>query len=49
MEVNEYPDNTKDSLKADIVRVMSEHLIRAYNWFRPRIKAVIDASGGFIE
>ena len=29
--------------------INKELLIRAYNRFRPRIDAVIDASGGFIE
>ena len=52
-EVNEHSNNTKDSLKAVIVRVMSdinkEQLIRACNRFRPRIEAVTDAGGGFIE
>ena len=52
-KVNEHPHNTKDSLKAAIVRVMSdmnkEQLIRACNQFQPCIEAVIDASGGLIE
>ena len=52
-EVNENPHNAKDSLKTAIVQVMSDmnkdQLIRACNRFRPRIEAVIDASGGFIE
>ena len=52
-EVNEHPHNTKDSLKAAIVRVMSDiikkQLIRACNRFRPRIEAVIDANGTLIE
>ena len=51
--INEHPYNTKDSLKATIVRVMSdmnkEQLIKACNQFRPRIQAVIDACGRFIE
>ena len=50
---NEYPYNTKDSLKATMIQIISdvnkEQIIRACNWFRPRIEAVIDASGGFIE
>ena len=52
-EVNEHHNNIRDSLKAAIIRVMSdmnkEQLIRACNRFRPRIEAVIDATGGFIE
>ena len=52
-EVNEYLHNTKDSLKAAIVWVMSDmykdQLTSAFNWFRPRIEAVINARGGFIE
>ena len=52
-EVNEYPHKTKDSLKAAIARVMSdtnkEQLFRACNRDRPRIEALIDASGGFSE
>ena len=44
--VNEHPLNTKDSLKALIVRVISyidkEQLIRTCNQFRPRIEAVIE-------
>ena len=52
-EVNEHPHNTKDSLKAAIVRVMSgmnkEQLIKTNNRFWSRIAAVIDVSGGFIE
>ena len=51
--INEHPHNTKDSLKAAIVRVMpdmnKEPLIRACNQFRPHIEAVIGATGGFIE
>ena len=51
-EVTEHSHNTKDSLKAAIVRVMSdinkEQVIFACNRFRHRIEAVIDASGGFI-
>ena len=50
-EVNEHPHNTKDSLKAAIVRLMSgmnkEQLIRACNWFWPRIEEDINARGGF--
>ena len=46
MEVNEHSHNTKDSLKAGIVRVMSdmnkEQLIRACNRFQPFIEAIID-------
>ena len=49
--VNKHRHNTKDSLKAAIVRVMSgmnkELLIRACNRFRPRIQP-INASDGFI-
>ena len=49
-EVNEHPHNTKESLKAALVRVMSdmkkEQWIRAFNQFWPRIEAIID---GFIE
>ena len=45
--VNEHPDNTKDSLTAAIVRVMSDmnhdHLIRACSRFRSRIEADIEA------
>ena len=52
-DLNEYGHDTKNFLKAAIVRVMSdmnkEQLIRACNRFRPRIEAVINASGGFIE
>ena len=52
-EFNEDLRNTKDSLKAIVVRIMSdtnkEQLISLCNPFRPRINAVIDASGGFIE
>ena len=52
-EVNEYSNNTKDSLKAVIVRVISyinkEQLIRVCKRCRPRIEAGIDAGGGFIK
>ena len=52
-EVNKHPHNTKDSVKAFIVWVMSEidkdQLIRACNQFQPHVKTVIDAGGGFIE
>ena len=52
-EVNEHLHNTKDSLKAAIVQVMSdinkEQLIRDFNRFQPRIEAIIAASNGFIE
>ena len=51
--VNEYPHNSKDSLKAAIIRIMSdmnkEQLIRGCNRFRSRRETVIDVSGGFIE
>ena len=52
-DVNKHPHNTKDSLKASIVRVMQDidedHLKLACQRFRSRIEAVIDAEGGFIE
>ena len=50
-EVNKHLHN--NNLKTDMVRVISEidkdQLIRACNRFRPRVKVVIDAGGGFIE
>ena len=52
-EVNEHTNNTKNTLKAAIVHVMSdmhkEQLIRVCNWFRPLNEAVINASraGGY--
>ena len=52
-ETNRHPHNTIASLKAAIVQVMSEmnkdHLISACRRFRPRLEAVIEAKGGFIE
>lgn len=52
-DVNKHPHNTKDSLKASIVRVMDnideDHLKRACSRFRSRIEAVIEVEGNFIE
>ena len=52
-EVNEHLHNTKDSLKAVIVRVMCDtnkkQLIRACDRFRHRIEAITDSNGGFVE
>ena len=52
-EVNNYPHNTLASLKVKISEVMTnidrEVVTRACKKFRPRIEAVVEASGGFIE
>ena len=52
-EVNKHLDNTNDSLKAAIVEstanINKDELIRECLRFRPRIEAVIDAEGGYIE
>jgi transposase len=52
-EVNEHPHTTKESLKAAILRIMTninkDHLIKACKRFRSRIEAVIAAEGDFIE
>ena len=52
-EVNEHFHNTLDSLKATILRVMSnmsqDHLVKACMRFRSRVEAVIQADGGFFE
>ena len=52
-DVNRYPHNTKDSLKASIVRVMDnieeDRLIHACQRFRSQIQAVIEVEGDFIE
>lgn len=52
-EVNKYPHNIKVSLKAFIVRVMSNmninHLILACRRFKSRIEVVTEAEGDFIH
>lgn len=52
-ETNQHSHSTIALLKAAIIQVMSEmnedHLISAWERFRGRIKAVIEAKGGFIK
>jgi len=52
-EVNKHFLNTKDSLKAAIVKIMSNinkiHLIQACQRFRSHIEAIIEAESGFIK
>ena len=50
---NEHPLDTKDSLKAAIIRVMSnmnqDHLIPACRRFKSRREIIIEAESDFIE
>jgi hypothetical protein len=52
-ETKLHPHSTRATLKAAIVQVMSEmnedHLLSACHRLQTRIKAVIEAKGGFIE
>lgn len=52
-DTNKHPHSTIDSLKSTIKQVMvnmdKTMLTKACGRFRPRIEAVIDAEGGFIE
>jgi len=52
-KVNEQPHNTLAFLRTKISEVMEdidrEVIILAYKKFRPRIEAVVEANGDFIE
>ena len=51
--VDQHSHNTIQSFKSAITKTLSEidqdHLIRTCQRFRPRIEAIIEANGGFME